>query len=68
MSGIKNRELIDFPYGFLFVGPEDPLCIKREKKVKSINIKAALEYARKARIEGRDLTMDEMQQFVELED
>ena len=50
------------------MGLEDLLCIKKGKKVKHIDMKGALEYAKKAREEGRVLTMEEMEQFVELEE
>lgn len=68
MNEKTDKELFDPPNGLLYVGPEDPRCIKRDKKVKQIDMKGALEYARRARAEGREVTMEEMEQFVELEE
>ena len=69
MSGkTVKKTVIDFPDGLLFVGPEDSRCIKREKRIKSVSIKEALKYAKNARIKGKVLTSEEMQQFVVLED
>ena len=49
----------NYYYTTLYVG---------DKKVKQIDMKGALEYARRARAEGREVTMEEMEQFVELEE
>ena len=62
MNG-NNKTVVDFPDGQLFVGPEDDLCIK--KPIKRIRLKEALEYARQKHAEGRDVTLEEMQQFVD---
>ncbi len=54
MSGkTVKKTVIDFPDGLLFVRPEDSRCIKREKRIKSVNIKEALKYAKNARIKGK---------------
>lgn len=62
MNG-KNKSLIDFPDGLLFMRPEDdPWGEKTRKKVR---FQEALAYAKKAWAEGRELTFEEMQQFVD---
>ncbi len=62
MSGTDKRIVIDFPDGLLFMGPEDDPYL--EKPRKQVDFQGALEYARKAKKEGRSVTFEEMQKFV----
>lgn len=58
----NSKQIIDFPDGALFLGPHnDPYLKKHRKKV---DYQAAMTYAKKAWSEGKELTFDEMQQFI----
>ncbi len=55
----RNEPVIDFPGGVFFVGLEE-----KNKKKKKIDYLAAIAYAREAQAKGREVTFEEMQQFV----
>lgn len=59
---LKNKRLIDFPDGVLFLGPKDDPYLK--KPPKKVDFQAALKYAKEAWREGREVSYEEMQQFV----
>ena len=65
MSG-KNRKTIRFPDGLIFAGSDDAAALDESKK--KVDFKGALNYARKAWEEGKEVTFEEMQRFVSSKD
>ena len=62
---MNEKEIIDIPYGILYVGPEDPLCYK--EKIKKVDIKGALKSVEEAKAQGREVTHEDMLPFIEFE-
>lgn len=58
----KDKCIIDFPDEILFLGPSDDPYL--EKPPKKVDFQAALSYAKEAWSEGREVSFEEMQQFI----